>query len=579
MRGRPAFGLGLAVLAAAAVACGGGETATEGPDGGAIDQSTEAPADVPFQGVIIEMINDVDAHPLPDDDWEDAAIDMPIYQGGEVWAQESSTARVEMDIAVVRVAPNTIFTLDQPDEDETTLTLDEGQVWVNVEGLDEGQTFQVETPDTVASVRGTRFSARIDGDGNTIVSTRAGTVTVGLGTDAVTVTEGLQTVVMPGDVPAAPTPMTPEEQVRWGMAMGSRLHVRLPAIGDPGVLTYTGSVFSTDWSPDGQYFAYVYSDPLDTTTTGFKNAFYDTGSGSIIESPLSENAGGVFFNPTGDGLAYQSLEGAANFVCTADLDGATRDCFGGRNMYGWPFWSPDGSKLLVYTDLSVTANVGGGLLSSPSRSPSGQQGALNLVLFTSELEYLAHLTTDQTGFNIRQNWSPDGKRIAFVRNDDYVGPGDVWIMDADGGNQQMVFEGIYGNGFDHVSWSPDGEYLVTPKQDSGGLWLVPTDGSDPWLAEGTEGWDCWDPVWSPVGDGWPLFFYSQYDEDLELGQLWVIPAAGEEPESLGYVEWGPKWTPYGQYLSIGFAHHSGDVPEVEVLVFPAQPDFWMHSFD
>ena len=92
------------------------------------------------------------------------------------------------------------------------LELGQGQVWIEVDDLPEGETFEVETPGAVASVRGTRFSARTTPDGNTIVSTREGTVTVSSSTSPLTVTvlAGQQTTVTPSG-PESPVPTTAQE--------------------------------------------------------------------------------------------------------------------------------------------------------------------------------------------------------------------------------------------------------------------------------------------------------------------------------------------------------------------------------
>ena len=247
----------------------------------------------PLKATVVEVVNDVDAHSEPEGEWEDAVVDMPIYLGGEVWAQEASTSRVGVEDDLIRVAPNTIFTFEQPDEDTLQLTLDEGQVWVNVEGLEAGEAFQVETPAAVASVRGTRFSVRAEPD-QTIVSTWVGTTTVTAVGSTVVVTRGMQVIVPLGGAPGAPVPMLPPQQIRWGMAAGPGLGVVLPAVGHPGTLAYPGFLVSRDWSHDGRYFALSY---LDLEAGEYKNVFYDASAGEIVPSPLPPDAIGIFFNP------------------------------------------------------------------------------------------------------------------------------------------------------------------------------------------------------------------------------------------------------------------------------------------
>ena len=77
---------------------------------------------------------------------------------------------------------------------------------------------------------------------------------------------------------------------------------------------------------------------------------------------------------------------------------------------------------------------------------------------------------------------PDGKRIAFdsFRN----GPGgnrDIYVMDADGGNQQRVTQNPSRDW--NPSWSPDGKRItfVSNREDDGNheIYVINTDGNDP----------------------------------------------------------------------------------------------------
>ncbi|MGD1996845.1 MAG: FecR domain-containing protein, partial [Anaerolineae bacterium] len=450
--------LTLVALVGLVTGCGGGAAAPS-----PTAEETALPTAVPTprgpQATVVDLINEVDAHALPEEDWVDALVDMVIYLGGEVWAREASTARVDVEEGLVRVAPNTIFTFGQPEPDTLELELDEGQVWVDVEGLAPGETFEVETPAAVASVRGTRFGARAAADGTTIVSTQVDTVTVAAATQVVTVTAGYQTTVVPGDPPAAPQPMSNEEQVRWGMAVGSELDMALPAVGDSHVLTATGFYFHNfDWSPDGAYSVMSYYHPF---TEAYTNTFYDARAGTTIPSPLPRNVNGVLFNPAGDGLAYQSWgsDYSSSSICTAGIDGSNPSCFGGDAVYGWPFWSPDGEWVVFYSNRRTMG--GGPLLSLPgpghedpgrvvhpldAGTEQADDDAFNLFRARPDGSDMTPLTFDEGGNNIRQAWSPQGDSIAFVYAAEYMGPGDVWVMNADGSDARMLFDGIYGNG-------------------------------------------------------------------------------------------------------------------------------------
>ena len=46
--------------------------------------------------------------------------------------------------------------------------------------------------------------------------------------------------------------------------------------------------------------------------------------------------------------------------------------------------------------------------------------------------------TSQPGFEAFPDWSPDGARIAFMRFDDVDDLGDLYLVDADGGNEMLL---------------------------------------------------------------------------------------------------------------------------------------------
>jgi len=103
------------------------------------------------------------------------------------------------------------------------------------------------------------------------------------------------------------------------------------------------------------------------------------------------------------------------------------------------------------------------------------------------------------GGNCRPDWSPDGKRIAFV-SDVADGRGDVWTMDADGRNKMLVTRGD--DSYDYnPAWSPDGRWIVyeTTKGSKRGPWslaVIPANGGTPALLT-PPGADDRYPDWAP----------------------------------------------------------------------------------
>ena len=107
------------------------------------------------------------------------------------------------------------------------------------------------------------------------------------------------------------------------------------------------------------------------------------------------------------------------------------------------------------------------------------------------------------GGNCRPDWSPDGKRIAYV-SDVADGKGDVWTMDADGGNKRRVTMGD--DSYDYnPAWSPDGRWIVyeTTKGSKRNPWslaVLPAGGGTPVLLT-PAGADDRYPDWAPGKEG------------------------------------------------------------------------------
>jgi Tol biopolymer transport system component len=103
------------------------------------------------------------------------------------------------------------------------------------------------------------------------------------------------------------------------------------------------------------------------------------------------------------------------------------------------------------------------------------------------------------GGNCRPDWSPDGRRIAYV-SDAADRKGDIWTMDPDGGNpQRLTFDDTT---YDYdPAWSPDGNWIVyhrtTDKQRGPwAIWAIPAVGGEP-VRISPEGADDRFPDWAP----------------------------------------------------------------------------------
>ena len=171
-------------------------------------------------------------------------------------------------------------------------------------------------------------------------------------------------------------------------------------------------------------------------------------------------------------------------------------------------------------------------------------------------------------------WSPDGRQIAFTRNED-VGEAttftddDVFVMDADGANVRQLTPEVDGSSSNQPTWSPDGEriaYVRGPSIHSavvavtplafGELLVVDADGGEAFRLTRSEPDAA--PAWSP--DGREVVFVRGHDLNKPSGDmdLFIVDAAGGTPRALTrtprWIETAPVWSPDGS--RIAFARSS-----------------------
>ena len=162
-----------------------------------------------------------------------------------------------------------------------------------------------------------------------------------------------------------------------------------------------------------------------------------------------------------------------------------------------------------------------------------------------------NLTNDPNG-DSSPSWSPDGKRIAFVSDRDkkvknFVPTSEIYMMDADGGNQQNLTNNP--NADRYPSWSPDGERIVFASDRDGHfigevgitseIYVMEANGGNQQrLTENRQ--NDWYPSWSP--DGERIAIASDRKGDLENFEIYVMEADGGNQQKLTNnrdYDWGP----------------------------------------
>jgi Tol biopolymer transport system component len=205
----------------------------------------------------------------------------------------------------------------------------------------------------------------------------------------------------------------------------------------------------------------------------------------------------------------------------------------GAPDYG-PTWSPDGTKIAFTRSRTTSSNHNAGThILITNADGSGRR--LRLTSGPENYEY--------------PNWSPDGTKIAFVR--DY----DIWVMNADGSAERNLtntaYE-VYGEGRERFpDWSPDGTKIVFEAYRDGNndLYTVDLDGSTQENLTNTPGMDESEPVWSPKGTR--IAFTKP--GGIVTNDIWVMNVDGTSRTQLtntigqseSALDWG-SYVPRGQ---------------------------------
>ena len=163
--------------------------------------------------------------------------------------------------------------------------------------------------------------------------------------------------------------------------------------------------------------------------------------------------------------------------------------------------------------------------------------------------------TQHPARDIRPDWSPDGKQIAFISNrseneEILVGNEEIYVMDADGGNLRNLTQHPALDGY--PDWSPDGKQILFTSNRDGGYNTYVMDADGRHVRQLTnyppDGEFAEAPVWSP--DGKHIAF-----ERVQAGRsgISVMNPNGKDVHHLsrpvagfsqGHAEWSPDGTQF-----------------------------------
>lgn len=141
-------------------------------------------------------------------------------------------------------------------------------------------------------------------------------------------------------------------------------------------------------------------------------------------------------------------------------------------------------------------------------------------------------------------WSPDGRNLLFLTDPGWQERYELWEHDqgGSGSRRHLPDRGAIQR---HARWSPDGSRVVLETNAAGNFDLALWCPQDPVLRHLVRGpTDEREPEWSP--DGSSIAFVAR-------GSIWRVPAEGGDPErlvdpGLGASVHSPRWSPDGKHL-------------------------------
>ena len=229
-----------------------------------------------------------------------------------------------------------------------------------------------------------------------------------------------------------------------------------------------------------------------------------------------------------------------------------------------PSWSPDGKRIAF---MSARDGHGG-------HGPS----IYEIYVMDADGGNQQRLTNNPSDDRY-PSWSPDGKRIAFESDrerKDNPHNIEIYVMDADGGNQQRLTNNLTED--QYPSWSPDGQRIVFSARREGHvvhnldityeIYVMDADGGNQQRLTNNRNNEL-SPVWSP--DGERIAFSSDRKGDWQNFEIYVMDADGGNLQRLTenrIIDRNPSWSPDSKRIAFS-SYKPGDWESLEIYVMDA----------
>jgi Tol biopolymer transport system component len=242
------------------------------------------------------------------------------------------------------------------------------------------------------------------------------------------------------------------------------------------------------------------------------------------------------------------------------------------------------------TNLTRTkADVGGGVWSPNGKkiaffASSAGERSLDIYAINADGTGETNLTRTKASSEVAPSWSPDSKKITYLRGSDSRGEiyTDIYVMNSDGTSQTRLLKATdtkdFEVGFESPAWAPDGEKIAfmrttrvdfvnsspssaVPATGPSGLYVMKPDGTG-LRKMSNEMPYAQSPLWSPEGK--EIAFSGAGEKE------YVVNADGTElrdllPNVRDHIS-SYAWSPNGKKIAFAAVHYRG---ELDIYVIDA----------